>query len=40
MVPLYLHTAAFRYELAGEHTYEFVQGTYPCELPAGKSVSN
>lgn len=30
-------TAAFRYELADQHTYEFVQGVEPWKLPPGMS---
>ncbi|KAI1733376.1 serine hydrolase FSH [Xylaria scruposa] len=29
-----MQTAAFRYELADQHTYEFVQGTIPWDLPS------
>ncbi|KAI0015456.1 serine hydrolase FSH [Xylariomycetidae sp. FL0641] len=30
-----MQTAAFRYELADQHTYEFVQGIVPWALPSG-----
>ncbi|PVH95530.1 hypothetical protein DM02DRAFT_690002 [Periconia macrospinosa] len=29
-----MQTAALRYELGGQHTYEFVQGVVPWELPS------